>query len=239
MATATAVPASSAKQAEPEPAPPVKEVSTIQILDPQGIDFVPKTEWQKEEPLLDRLNRLEHAENEPIMDIVIMHSAEATTADNELSVLQAMQSFHINTRGWDDIAPHYLVGPSGKVYQGRNLRFRYPDGQGSTIGSGMGRFSYAWNKCAIMLMGDFISQEITAEAQQATVALIDDRRNHFQQLYREQLDEREAETARLMGGRHADGTNYGYDVVRVRQHPSLPASVWASINPESGGAEAP
>jgi len=235
VASVTAVPSSSA--AEEEPPPPPAPVAKIRVQNPQGIEFVSHKKWRQIDPLPNRLNGLTHAENRPIMDIVIMHSAQVTTEDNELAVLQNMQTRDINVRKWADIAAHYFVGPSGKVYQGRLLRYRYPDGAGASIGSGMGRLKFHWNKCAIMLLGNFTSQEITPEAKEATIALIDDRRGKFDILYEEELKAREAETVSLMGANHVEGRNYGYDVTRVMRHPSLPASVWAVIS--SAGADAP
>ena len=45
-------------------------------------------------------------------------SAQATV-DTESAVMRSIQSFHQNTRGWSDIGYHYVIMPSGRIYEGR------------------------------------------------------------------------------------------------------------------------
>lgn len=229
-ATATAMASSTASalalaSAEP-PAPPVPEpVTPIRVQDPQGVEFIYQSKWSETKLNYNMLNGMEHAENRPIMDLVIMHTAVLTTKDSELEILRRIQLDHINGRGWGDISAHYLIGPSGKVYQGRKIWYRYPGkAVGGSVGAGMGRFDYSWSKCSIMMLGNFNdpSQEFTEDAKQALLALIDDRRTKFGRMYRKALDAREAETAVLLGSGHQKGQNHGLDVIRTRIHPSLP-----------------
>jgi hypothetical protein len=208
---------------EPEEDPEVEEVKVRQ---PQGVEFIRKGDWQALEPDWDMLKGMTNAENQPILDLVIMHTAMLTTQEDELTLLRQIQQDHMNKaigRGWGDIAPHYLIGPSGKVYQGRDIRYRYPT---NSVGGGMGRFNYAWEKCAIMLLGNFNdpTQEFTAEAKDALLTLIDDRQRKFGDLYRDRLNAREAE-ARVMLGTTYQGQHLGLDIVRLRYHPSLPPTV--------------
>ena len=204
------------------PASETAVVSPIQIQPPEGVTFVRQKEWQKAEPDQNLLNSMTHAENAPVLDIVLMHTGVLTTSDNELEVLQNIHFAHIQ-RGWGDITAHYLVGPSGKIYQGRAIWYRLP--KGTSVADGMGRFNFFWGKCAIMLMGNFSdpAQEFTPDAKDALTILIEDLQNKLGTLYRDELEARQAETRRLLGSRDKD-VPLDHDRIRLIFSPSLPAS---------------
>lgn len=212
------------------PPQPPEKVAEIKIRDPEGVEFVRQHKWRAQEPNWDMLERMPHPGNAPVLDLVVMHSGVLTTADDELEILQRIMAAHMNPvsgRGWGDISAHYLVGPSGKVYQGRNIRYR-ADG---TVGHGMGRFQDNWNKAAIMLLGDFNNpaQVFTPEAQSALTTLIEDRRTKFAHKYADELNARELETRGLLGSKY-EGGSLGYDEIRVRKHPSLPATIQSFLD---------
>jgi len=224
-AASAATPKATATPVAP-PAPPI--VEAIKVRAPQGVEFVRQKDWRIQldsdkkdrqfmiEPNLDVLANMNHASNAPILDIVVMHTAVLTTAENEVEILQRIQYDHIAERKWGDISAHYLIGPSGKVYQGRDIRYRSE----ASVGAGMGRFQDPWNKCAIMLLGNFNSPEqvFTAEARSALTTLIEDRKDVFGHKYQQALEAREAETRAQMG---REGP-FGLDEIRVRVNPSLP-----------------
>lgn len=59
-----------------------------------------------------------------IKGIVIHHTAGRTPVEaDEPMILKNIQSFHMNDMKWGDIAYHYLIAPSGKIYEGRNPKF--------------------------------------------------------------------------------------------------------------------
>lgn len=227
----TVAPTTAAPAATPvTPPEPPKKVAEIKIRDPEGVEFVRQHKWRVQEPNWSMLERMEHAENAPILDLVIMHSGVLTTAEDELEILQRIMAAHMNPisgRGWGDISAHYLIGPSGKVYQGRLIWYR-ADG---SVGHGMGRFQYAWNKCSIMMLGDFNNpaQILTPEAQNALTTLIEDRRTKFARKYADELNARELETRSLLGSKY-EGGSLGYDEIRVRKHPSLPATIQSFLD---------
>ncbi len=230
-------PKASAPPPEPPPPPPLPVVPVIHVEDPPGLIY--QTKWMHEGMYIDhnKMRKLDpaHPGNAPIMDVVIMHTAVLTPLDEdkELEILRDIQRAHVSRqgRGWGDISAHYLIGPSGKLYQGRKIWYRYPDS--GSVGSGMGRFNYHWGKCSIMLLGDFNNpaQEFTQEAQETLLTLIEDRTRKFGRMYREPLNHRETETCLLIGPACPKGTNLGLDEVGVRKHPSLPAPVWSFLVP--------
>ena len=55
------------------------------------------------------------------VQFVSVHHTETPIPDSvsEVQRLRNIQSYHQQTQQWGDIAYHYLIGPSGKVYEGR------------------------------------------------------------------------------------------------------------------------
>lgn len=56
--------------------------------------------------------------------IVIHHSAGNTTSNDFAAVVRGYWDFHVNTRGWSDIAYNWLIDPNGVIYEGRGNRTR-------------------------------------------------------------------------------------------------------------------
>ncbi|MCD4685905.1 MAG: N-acetylmuramoyl-L-alanine amidase, partial [Anaerolineae bacterium] len=54
--------------------------------------------------------------------VVVHHSAEYDTDD--LTTVRFIQNLHMDTRGWADLAYHFLVGKTGTIYEGRALNVR-------------------------------------------------------------------------------------------------------------------
>ncbi|KAK3106014.1 hypothetical protein FSP39_010927, partial [Pinctada imbricata] len=57
--------------------------------------------------------------------MVFIHHTDGlgcTTVERCVSILKGIQRFHIDTRGWDDIAYSFLVGDDGRIYEGRGWR---------------------------------------------------------------------------------------------------------------------
>ena len=44
---------------------------------------------------------------------------DAPVFEREKAAMRQMQGFHQNTRGWTDLGYHYVIFPSGRVYEGR------------------------------------------------------------------------------------------------------------------------
>lgn len=67
--------------------------------------------------------------------------------------LEQIRSSHVVGRGWADIGYHYIVDPSGRVWEGRNIRF-----QGAHVKD------QNENNLGILVLGNFDQQTPTAQA---------------------------------------------------------------------------
>lgn len=64
-----------------------------------------------------------------ITSIVIHHTESPNQPPAmERSRLLGIRRYHMEERGWGDLAYHYLIGPSGRIYQGREWRFQGDSG---------------------------------------------------------------------------------------------------------------
>ncbi|MEL6612945.1 MAG: peptidoglycan recognition family protein [Bacteroidota bacterium] len=64
------------------------------------------------------------ADNGPIRHVTVHHTYTEVGPDGEAAHVRAIQTMHQGgERQWGDIAYHYLIGPSGTVYVGRDEAF--------------------------------------------------------------------------------------------------------------------
>jgi len=81
------------------------------------VAIVSRTTWGARAPKAIYRMRL------PVAETWIHHTADAgppsPTLDGEARFMRATQDFHMNTRGWNDIAYSYMIMPSGNIYEGR------------------------------------------------------------------------------------------------------------------------
>jgi hypothetical protein len=119
-----------------------------------GLQMVSRREWgsmpmRSNYDMMDRIDK-----------ITVHHTGEIPgmigRPDPEL--MQAMQRFHQETKGWADIGYHYLVGVDGRVYEGRP-----PSAQGAHVGGARNR-----HNLGISVIGDF-QQHRPAAQQVATL----------------------------------------------------------------------
>ena len=101
----------------------------------------------------------------PVKVVYIHHGASPkpdATLDAEASVVRSYQRYHMDTRGWSDIAYNLLVGDSGNGYEGRGYR-----NQGGATGNNLDRSSLS-----ICYIGNG-SSRVSDAALDAIVFLID------------------------------------------------------------------
>ena len=85
------------------------------------------------------------------------------THEDELTRQRNMQSYHVNTNGWDDIAQHFTIFPNGAIVTGRSLS--------NTTAIGIRGWNY--NKICIEIYGNFDKggDVMTNEQKQAVIAV--------------------------------------------------------------------
>ncbi|NUQ76060.1 MAG: N-acetylmuramoyl-L-alanine amidase [Polyangiaceae bacterium] len=94
--------------------------------------------------------------------VVIHHSGNGGETDPV-----AIETKHMDERGWDDVGYHYLVRPDGSIYEGRHLAYKGTHVLGANS-----------NKIGILMMGDFESQwyddddDVSAAHMSAAQALV-------------------------------------------------------------------
>ena len=67
----------------------------------------------------------------------------ASVQELERKNMRFMQGYHMNTNGWSDLGYHYVIYPSGTVYEGRPARTR--GAHSNNAGNGMPGISFAMN----------------------------------------------------------------------------------------------
>ncbi|XP_030381500.1 peptidoglycan-recognition protein LE [Scaptodrosophila lebanonensis] len=78
--------------------------------------IVPRHSWLAQKPVEDPqpLQR-------PVKYVVILHTATESSEKRAINVrlIRDIQCFHIESRGWNDIAYNFLIGCDGNIYEGR------------------------------------------------------------------------------------------------------------------------
>ena len=112
--------------------------------------IVSRDGWGANQALSERMKS-----NPGIKATIIHHTAAVTdTGQNETPILRNIQHDHMNNEGWGDIAYHYLIGPSGTIYEGRDPQY-----------AGDTRTNYdPAGYLHICLLGNFNKQEPTTAA---------------------------------------------------------------------------
>ena len=109
----------------------VKPLSLLLLLIPFVVisEEIPRSEWSVVKPDKDKLQIKENGK----IRFISIHQTETPFPDtvDEIRRLRGIQNWHQTNGGgpkWGDIAYHYLVGPSGKIYQGRSVDYAAASG---------------------------------------------------------------------------------------------------------------
>jgi len=95
------------------------------------------------------------------VDVFVHHTADPGPRRKDVrKYLRQIQSFHMNTRGWSDIAYSYLIAPDGSVWEGRGFNVVGAHTEGHNT-KGIG----------ICFMGTFTTKAPTPAAQAAFTQL--------------------------------------------------------------------
>ncbi len=95
---------------------------------PQAVVTIPQSKWSKDgtPPIPERMEK--HSEGK-ITSIVIHHTQSPNESPAmEFARLRGVQRYHIQDKEWGDIAYHFLIGASGRIYQGRDWNFQGDSG---------------------------------------------------------------------------------------------------------------
>ncbi len=114
---------------------------------PGGLAIEPRTAWKAAPVIQQRLT----GASEGWSRITIHHSAKDSkdigtpTNGHVAEAIKDIQTVHMRDRGWGDIGYHFLIDPTGRIWQGRLLDFQGAHAQGSNNVANIG----------ICLLGDF------------------------------------------------------------------------------------
>ena len=105
-----------------------------------------------------------------INKITIHHTATQNKVGvSDLQKLRSARRYHIEDRGWGDIAYHYLIAPDGTIYQGRDSQF---------IGGSSNNYGTD-NNLLIALIGNFEVESPTIAAVESLKKLVVNRAIHY------------------------------------------------------------
>jgi len=114
---------------------------------PGGLTIQPRSAWNAAAATLARLTPA----NGSWTRITIHHSGKYSseigtlTTGNVAEVIKDIQRVHMRDRGWGDIGYHFLIDPTGRIWQGRLLDWQGAHAQGANNVANIG----------ICLLGDF------------------------------------------------------------------------------------
>lgn len=146
-------------------APATPTPATARSAAPAGLSIQTRETWQAAAALPSRLTRNGGGWNR----ITIHHSAKdskemgAPTSGNVADHIRDIQRFHMRSRSWGDIGYHFLIDPTGRIWQGRLLDWQGAHAQGSNNVANIG----------ICLIGDFNHERPDPRALESLERLVD------------------------------------------------------------------
>lgn len=105
--------------------------------------------------------------------VTVHHTGTSfTTTDYGASAqaIRAIQRYHQDSRGWADIAYHYLIDRSGRIWEGRDIAVQGAHAGNSTLNQG---------NVGIAVLGNFEEQQLNDGQRRALFTLLDHLRGRF------------------------------------------------------------
>jgi hypothetical protein len=94
----------------------VKKDAAPAAPQPVSIAVIPRAAWGAKPALTERMRA-----NTPIRHVTIHHTADKNRVGARTDdVLSRIQSFHVGSKKWGDVAYHYFIDPAGAIYEGRD-----------------------------------------------------------------------------------------------------------------------
>jgi hypothetical protein len=149
-----------APTARAKPPAPIAAPS-VAAAAPKSPPILPRSAWNA------RRTRGNYDRMTPIWRITVHHTATRLPGSSASVAADAINSYqrqHQEQEGWADIGYHFLIDPSGRIWEGRPLTY-----QGAHAGSP----ELNVGNVGVALIGDFTVQQPTAAQKQALAELLD------------------------------------------------------------------
>ncbi len=127
---------------EADTAPPLTRPAAPRAA---AIEVLPRASWHAASAIPDRLQRMG-----PITRITIHHSGSEVGGQGvgeAAEAIHGIQRYHQRDRGWGDIAYHFLIDPTGRIWTGRSLAWQ---------GAHAGDADLNRGNIGICLLGNFV-----------------------------------------------------------------------------------
>lgn len=163
LATIDGLQAGTAADRAPASSPRAK-VAASPVTAP-GFTILPRAQWNADTAVRSRLTPA----SVPFTRITVHHSAKYSSEIGPLSsgnvaeTIHDIQKVHVRDEGYGDIGYHFLIDPTGRVWQGRSLEWQGAHANGANNVGNIG----------ICLLGDFNHERPDPRALVALEALTD------------------------------------------------------------------
>ena len=125
------------------------------------VETIPQREWNRGgvAPVVEKLP--EHTGG--IRSLVLHHTGTPNEAPAmEQARLRSVRRFHMVEKGWGEVAYHYFIGASGKIYEGRDSQYAGDSGTRYDLDG----------RLLVCLLGDFTKAKPKAEVIASLVRLV-------------------------------------------------------------------
>lgn len=142
-----------------------------------GLAISPRSSWSANQPDRSNLDAMGK-----VTRVTIHHSAMLLRDPRPAACarqIQHIQRDHMRTRGYGDIGYHYLIDPSGRVWQGRDLRFQGAHASGDNNLGNIG----------ICLLGNFMPGRAGQPPSTEQLAAMERLVRHLMQRFQIQADD--------------------------------------------------
>ncbi|MBI4606962.1 MAG: N-acetylmuramoyl-L-alanine amidase, partial [Planctomycetes bacterium] len=155
--------AAGAPEEDPGPLPPPPGRSPDAGRAPEGDGFVylSRESWQARSPRrnIEPMGRVDKVTVHHTGGDSFWSRSRAEAADE----IRRIQRYHQSQQGWADIGYHYVIDPSGTVWQGRKLRYQGAHARGAANSGNVG----------IVLLGNFTQQPIPPAQRRSLELLVE------------------------------------------------------------------
>jgi len=138
---------------------------------PKGLQVIPRSTWRAAAARPTRLTPNSGAWNR----LTVHHSAEyagllrRASADQTSRAIRNIQRYHVEQKNYGDIAYHFLIDPSGRVFEGRSLRWQGAHAGGTNNVHNIG----------VCLLGDFDRESPSRASLAALETLVTQLRSRY------------------------------------------------------------